>query len=404
MSARMERPGETLVRTLLLTALCLAGVVSAEMPSPQGQLIFPLQNKHCHGSSIIECPGGDLLACWFYGSGERNADDVEVQGSRLKPGADTWSPVFPMADTPGFPDCNPVLYLDAQKRLWMFWISVRANKWEDSILMFRRAENYEGAGAPEWSWQGVIALNPGKEFASSIAAGFKELDVDESLWGEYAPPYTKLILEAAKDKLKRQLGWMTRIHPITLASGRILLPLYSDGFNLSLVALSDDTGETWRASKPIVGLGPIQPTLVTAQDGKIVAFMRDSGSTPNRVMRATSADHGETWSVARDTDIPNPGSSLEVITLTDGRWVMIFNDTEDGRHSLALALSDDEGQTWKWKRHLEQAPAGTGGFAYPSLIQARDGLLHTTYTFDNGQGKSIKHSALQPEWIANPAE
>jgi hypothetical protein len=83
---------------------------------------------------------------------------------------------------------------------------------------------------------------------------------------------------------------------------------------------------------------------------------------------------------------------------------MIFNDTEDGRNSLALALSDDEGQTWKWKRHLEQAPAGTGGFAYPSLIQARDGLLHTTYTFDNGQGKSIKHSALQPEWIANPAE
>ena len=28
-----------------------------------------------------------------------------------------------MADTPDFPDCNPVLFVDQKERLWLFWIS-----------------------------------------------------------------------------------------------------------------------------------------------------------------------------------------------------------------------------------------------------------------------------------------
>ncbi|MHC4074033.1 MAG: exo-alpha-sialidase, partial [Planctomycetota bacterium] len=45
-------------------------------PKIQDNPIFPLQGKHVHSSSIVECPNGDLLACWFHGSGERTADDV----------------------------------------------------------------------------------------------------------------------------------------------------------------------------------------------------------------------------------------------------------------------------------------------------------------------------------------
>jgi predicted neuraminidase len=368
-------------------------------PAIQGELIFPLQAKHCHSSSIVQCPNGDFLACWFYGSGERNADDVLVQGARLTRGSSTWSPVFLMADTPGFPDCNPVLYVDDHKRLWLFWVSVRTNQWESSILMFRRAEDYDGAGPPKWSWQGVIALKPGDEFCEAIKSGFPQLNYDESMWAAYAPRYSTLLIEASRDKLKRQLGWMGRIHPLTLPTGRTLLPLYSDGFNLSLAAMSDDDGETWRAGKPIVGLGPIQPTFVRRKDGSLVAYMRDAGPPPDRVLMATSSDNGESWSLARDTDIPNPGSSLEVIAIRDGRWVMIFNDTENGRHRLALALSDDEGRTWKWKRTVETAGAGRAGYAYPSLIQAVDARLHATYTFSEGRN-SIKHIVVDPEWIA----
>ena len=389
------------MRILLLSALVAtcSSIAPAAEPALRGELIFPPQGKHVHGSSIVECPNGDLLACWFYGSGERNADDVMVQGARLKKGTRTWSPVFVMADTPGFPDCNPVLFIDARQRLWLLWIAVRANRWERSLLKYRIAEEYQADGPPKWSWQDVIMLKPGEEFPKAIERAFRELGRDEGAWGEYAKSYPRLVVEAARDKVKRQTGWMTRIHPLVLPSGRILLPLYSDGFNLSLVAISDDLGETWRASGPIVGDGGIQPTIVRKKDGTLVTYLRDTGSAPGRALMSMSRDDGVTWSPARDTEIPNPSSSLEVIALTDGRWVVICNDTERGRHRLALLLSDDEGKTWRWKRHIEPPPGEKGSYAYPSMIQTRDGRLHMTYSHKERGKASIKHTAVDVEWI-----
>ena len=52
----------------------------------ESTLIFPLQEKHVHSSSAVELPNGDLLSCWFQGSGERTANDVAVMGARLKKG------------------------------------------------------------------------------------------------------------------------------------------------------------------------------------------------------------------------------------------------------------------------------------------------------------------------------
>ena len=176
----------------------------------QDHPIFPLQGKHVHSSSIVECPNGDLLACWYYGSGERKANDVVIQGARLRKGETEWSPVFLMADTPDFPDCNPVLFINQKGRLYLFWIVVRANGWEHSILKYRMSTNFQQSGAPKWDWQDIILLKPGDTFAETIEAGFKELITEEPMWAEYAPPYSTMIIEAAKDKAKRQAGWMTR--------------------------------------------------------------------------------------------------------------------------------------------------------------------------------------------------
>jgi predicted neuraminidase len=100
-----------------------------------------------------------------------------------------------------------------------------------------------------------------------------------------------------------------------------------------------------------------------------------------------------------DTDLPNPGAGIEVIALRNGLWALAFNDTERGRSSLAVALSDDEGRSWKWKRHVEQDPSGKGSFHYPSLIQARDGGLHLSYSYFVAAGKAIKHARFNVEWI-----
>jgi len=383
-----------------LMILMASAVCPGAHPTLETAAIFPPQDKHVHSSCVVECPNGDLLACWYHGSGERRANDVVVQGARLRRGADAWSEPFLMADTPNLPDCNPVLFVDNRDRLWLFWVVVRANRWERSILKYRIAEDYDQEGPPDWSWQDIIVLKPGETFAEDLKAGFEQLQSGDGLWAEYALPFRKLILAAAEDPVKRQTGWMPRIHPVQLPSGRILIPLYSDGFVQCLMAISDDEGSTWSASRPIVGLGASQPSIVRMKSGRLKTYHRDDGAPPKRALFSTSDDEGETWTVARDSDVPNPGSSLEVIALSDGRWAMAYNDTELGRHSLSVALSDDEGQTWNWKRHLEHVEPGQGGFAYPSLIQSSDAKLHVTYSRKvREQGAAIQHARFDAEWV-----
>ncbi len=364
------------------------------------EFIFPYQNEHVHGSSIVSLPNGDLLAGWFQGSGERSADDVRVMGSRLKKGLKTWGTPFPMADTKGIPDCNPVLFLNRKGKLFLFWIAVHANKWEDSILRFRTSTNYNGNEAPVWEWQDIILLKPDESFAKEVDKRFKELPENQAGWAAYAPQYDDMIKEASKDLLKRSLGWMTRIQPITLESGRILLPLYSDGLNFSMVAISDDDGTTWRPSLPIVGRGPIQPALAVKKNGNIVAYMRDSGDAPARVHTSISTDNGESWSASQKTDIPNE-ASVEICVLKDGKWAFLGNDINDGRYQLSLYLSDDEGSSWKWKELIEYEADKKGSFSYPCLIQTRDGLLNISYSYSLGEGKkTIKHMVVDPEKTA----
>jgi hypothetical protein len=305
-----------------------------------------------------------------------------------------------MADTPNLPDCNPVLFVDARQELWLFWIAVQAERWEDSLLRYRKSRDFQGEGVPVWYWQDDILLKPGPEFAKALGEGYEKLqNVLPGLYADYGGHTTSPVdqlLTAARDPGKNQRGWMTRTHALTLPSGRILLPLYSDGFEVGLMALSDDQGATWRPSAPIPGALLNQPSVVQKRDGNLIAYMREEGDMKKRVLRSASSDNGETWTVAEYTDIPNPNSSLEVIALQDGRWAMIYNDSEYERDTLALSLSDDEGATWKFSRHLERKPKCS--FHYPSLIQSRDGRLHATYTYNDGGRKSIKHVSLDPEW------
>src|SRR5262252_6225857 len=94
--------------------LLLCFLPESDTPAYKAELVFPLHPKHNHAPGIVECPNGDLLVSWYRGSGERNADDVAVYGARLRKGAATWTDPFLLADTPGFPDCNTTLFIDAR--------------------------------------------------------------------------------------------------------------------------------------------------------------------------------------------------------------------------------------------------------------------------------------------------
>ena len=380
---------------LFAVQLCLG----QSSPVVSQTLIFPLQEKHAHGSSIVSLPNGDFLAVWFYGTGERTADDVKIMGSRLKKGEKKWAEPFLMADTYNIPDCNPVLFLNGEGKLFLVWIAVQANAWEQSVLRFKTSEDYTKSGAPVWNNQDIMLLKPDDKFAAEIALKFKDLPELQAGWAGYAPKYDKMIMEAAKDVPKRSFGWMTRIKPLLMDNGRIVLPLYSDGFNLSLMAISDNNGDTWRPGLPVVGRGPIQPAVVKKKNGNLVAYMRDSGDEPTRVHFSESSDRGESWTATAKMEIPNT-ASVELLVLQDGKWAFLGNELYDGRYQLSLRISDDEGKTWKWKTFVENDLTKKGGFSYPSLIQTRDGLLHMTYSYHPDQGqKSIKYVVMDPQKI-----
>jgi predicted neuraminidase len=387
-------------------------------PFLESELIFPLEHWHNHASMVVELPDGDLIACWFHGSGERTADDVVVQGARLRKGSKQWSERFLLADTPGYPDTNPTMFLDPRKRLWLMWPTILANEWHTALMKYKVSSDFKGDGAPRWEVSEVLHVTPGDEFKTTVD---RELDRFVAARPDAANDerLKKLIArerEQAGDKLSRRLGWMTRAHPYVLDGTRLIVPLYSDGFSFSLMAISDDWGRTWKASTPLVGFGNIQPSLVRKKDGTLVAYMRDNGPAPKRLHVSESGDRGETWSPVKDSELPNPGSGAEVRALSSGNWILIYNDLERGRYSLAVSLSDDEGRTWRWTRHLEKDaeaadPEQLGQYHYPSIIQAADGTLHATYSYflpaakskTDAEGrqlrKAIKHAHFNEAWI-----
>jgi predicted neuraminidase len=388
-------------------AVLPAAAQSPGQPFFETENIFPPEHWHNHSSSIVELPNGDFLVAWFHGSGERTADDVVIRGARWSKAKKAWGEPFLLADTPLFPDTNCVLYIDSQQRLWLLWPAILANEWHTALMKYRISTDYQQAeGPPNWDWSDNILLIP-----KNIAERTKEVfggDVGKE--GRQGQRAARLI-ERAEDKYFSRMGWFTRNHPIELPSGRMIVPLYSDGYSFSLMALSDDAGKTWFASEPIVGAGNIQPSVVRRKDGTLVAYMRDNGPAPKRVHTSTSGDDGMSWTPAADTDFPNPGASCEAIVLSDGTWALVYNDVERGRNSLAISLSGDEGKTWKWKRHIErdeQEPRPSS-FHYPSMIQAGDGAIHVTYSYfinrlpEDGPRKTIKHARFNIEWVKEEA-
>ncbi len=427
------------VRLFGFAVVLLALASASRAAEPVITDLFPPQSEHVHGSTIVELPNGDLLAGWFQGSGERWADDVRVMGARKPRGASAWSAPFVLADVEDFPDCNPVLFLDPRGRLWLMWITIIANQWETALIKYRISDDFMAtAGAPRWTWQDTLLVKAGDKTERGIQAGDAFATAVERQVRDYtdylaASPVTvshvdrwqergaRLIALARGEDMKRagrvaavdgssdaaelgypyfrRMGWQTRNKPVFTPTGRMLVPLYSDGFSFSLIAWSDDGGETWGSSAPLVGAGNIQPAIAVTANGELVAFMRDNGPPPKRLHVSRSRDQGATWSPVRDSDLPNSGTACDVVTLPNGHWVLINNDTEEGRARLTVSRSEDEGRTWVHRVLVHEPDARAH---YPALIVGADGRLHATFSFFAADGtKTIKHAVFDVAWIGN---
>lgn len=360
------------------------------------ELIFPLHPQHNHAPSIVALPDGSLLASWYRGSGERKADDVAIYGARLSKDSRNWSAPFLMVDTAGFPDGNTAMHVDTQGRLHLFWPLVLANTWESCITQQLISDSPSGQGEIRWTKQQSLWLKP-EDFSQEANMKLDRFiaSVPSGLPAEFEKEVTEVRARLA-DKLFQRLGWQTRCKPTVLKSGRWLLPLYTDTYSFSLMAISDDMGNTWKASKPLIGFGNIQPSVLERRDGSLVAYMRENGVT-GKIRMSESFDGGESWGDVSSTILPNPGSGLDAVVLQNGHWVLIYNDTEKGRNRLAVSASLDEGKTWTTTRYLEEHPSGS--YHYPAIIQTQDGHLHAIYSYFVEGGKSMKHVEFNEAWI-----
>ena len=94
-----------------------------------------------------------------------------------------------------------------------------------------------------------------------------------------------------------------------------------------------------------------------------------AGPKKGFIANSFSADSGQTWSSLKATNLPNPNSGIEAVTLFDGRHLLIYNHLGSGtngwgrRGMLNLAISED-GLNWRKAAVLEKQQGAE--FSYPA--------------------------------------
>ncbi len=202
-------------------------------------------------------------------------------------------------------------------------------------------------------------------------------------WGEWVMPYQT---------------YDTVADPVVspLADGS-----HTRGMNGALV--SSEHGRTWTDSNRIgPTAGWAENNVVELSDGRLVMLVRADGT--GRLFRSESADHGRTWADLVPTDIPNPGSKVRLWRLDDGRIVLVHNPNSATSHPntkphaachrnpLAIWISDDDMETWGYKRVLTDFP---GMLAYPDgVVDPGGGWVH--FVFDYNRHDVIYWGARLP--------
>ena len=249
-----------------------------------------------HASTIVES-GGALVAAWFAGTRE-GADDVGIWVSRRD--KDVWSPPVEVAtgvqpDGKRLPCWNPVLFEVSAGSLRLFYkVGPSPQTWWG---MVRTSKD----GGRTWDTERRLAdgsLGPIKNKPVRLADG-------------------TLLAGSSTETPERPSAW--RVH----------------------FERSADGGLTWTRSAPAPSaagapIDAIQPSILFHPGGRLQALGR---TRAGRVFETWSSDAGRTWTPVALTSLPNNNSGTDAVTLRDGRHLIVYNHTTQGRSPLNVSVS-----------------------------------------------------------------
>jgi predicted neuraminidase len=303
----------------------------------------------CHASTLIHTPAG-LVAAWFGGTAEKNPDvGIWVARQVTSAGKTHWTLGVEAANGvqeggKRYPCWNPVLFQPKGEALSLYY--------------------KVGPSPSSWWGMKMTSTDDGKAWSKS----------------ERLP---EGVLGPIKNK------------PVQLADGTILAGSSTehDGWRVHLER-STDGGKSFAIIGPINDgkeFGAIQPTILPWGE-RVQILCR---SQQRKIVESWSSDSGRTWSKLAATQLPNPNSGIDAVKLADGRALLVYNHTPTtsgakGREMLNVAVSKD-GKAWQAAIVLEDEKRGE--FSYPAVIQAPDGRVHVTYTWNR---KKVRHVTIDP--------
>ena len=205
--------------------------------------------------------------------------------------------------------------------------------------------------------------------------------------------------------------------PVWIRNGkRVISGAHRTDRSGAYVYYSDDDGRTWKASAQVTvpphrkggfhqgtrwNHGAVEPTVVELNDGRLWMLMRTS---QDRHYQAFSEDGGETWSEATPSPFYGTITMPTLYRMGDGRLLFfwcnttplperagtdgVWEDVFTNRDALHVAISSDDGRTWKGFRELLLNPERNSP-VFGNTSGGEDKSVHQVQAVEVAPGKIL---------------